>query len=227
MAAAASKTPAAAARVLSNDELESALDFELDKSSVLRDKLHGAFDGLSRTFALLEDFRQPAAEEEEFDRPLLFSDFLRQHGELSSAGLSEPGDVESKQNGSAGIPGPQLNLLTKLGFESVAPTVPGVSLWPAGRGVTSVQGQAPSITTSHNTAASAAAAAAAAAASPHPFDKHRRPDSPTRTPPPAPTPAVANVSGAVSVSKLLERLKRTQQQQQQQQQQQLNQQEQS
>ena len=223
--AAAKTQPAAAARVLSNDELESALDFELDKSSVLRDKLHGAFDGLSRTFALMEDFRHPAAEEE-FDRPLLFSDFLRQHGELSSAGLSEPGDVESKQNGSAGIPGPQLNLLTKLGFESVAPTVPGVSLWPAGRGVTSVQGQAPSITTSHNTAASAAAAAAAAAASPHPFDKHRRPDSPTRTPPPAPTPAVANVSGAVSVSKLLERLKRTQQQQQQQQQQ-LHQQQQS
>jgi len=87
------------AQGMTNSELEVALDLELDKSSLLCNKLRGAFEGLSRTLSLKSEFEQDEDEaaESAVAEPLLFSVFLQQHA------IGETGDegAESKRGSTA------------------------------------------------------------------------------------------------------------------------------
>lgn len=143
---------------MTNSELEVALDLELDKSSLLCNKLRGAFEGLSRTLSLKSEFEQDQEDEAaERTEPFLFSVFLQQQH-----GVGESGPVGAESN--------------------------------------------------RSTADSQAALLLRSAASPHPFDKTRHGHvlHGSTTPPREMGPAVASATGTLSMSKLLERLKRTQ-----------------
>jgi len=148
---------------MTNEEIEAALDFELDKSSVLCGKMRAAFEGLKSLLELKEAFAgehdDEGDDERLFEKPPLFSEFLRQHG----VAIGESGDIESKVGD--GVAGIHENVLSKVGMTAA-----------------------------------------------HPFAITRHMNSAPRSPSPpsTPTATVANVSGTMSVSKLLERLKRTQ-----------------
>jgi len=81
---------------LSGPDLDAAIDFELDKSSVLRDKVRGAFGDLSLTFALYEAFNASAQSGEQPN--LKFSDYLRSQGVHVEQGEDELKDGRDSEH---------------------------------------------------------------------------------------------------------------------------------
>ena len=81
---------------LSGAEVDAAIDFELDKSSVLRDKVRGAFGDLSHTFALYEAFN--AASQNGEQPHLKFSDYLRSQGVHVEQGEDELKDSRGSEH---------------------------------------------------------------------------------------------------------------------------------
>lgn len=66
-----------------NDELETDLDFELDKSSMLCERLRESFEDVAETISMYETFKN-VTYESGGDQLRYFSDFLRENNALHS-----------------------------------------------------------------------------------------------------------------------------------------------